>query len=41
MSSRDAMPWIIGALLVVGLVGLALWMTQPPENTLPDVYEVM
>jgi len=33
--------WVLGALLVVLGVALALWWTDPPENTLPDVYSVM
>lgn len=41
MSPRDVLPWILGALAVVVLVGLLLWLTAPPDNTLPDVYEVM
>ena len=35
------MPWIAGALLMVLAVGAYLWWTQPEENLLPQVYEVM
>ena len=31
----------LGALLVVAGVVAFLWWTAPPDNTLPDVYEVM
>ena len=41
MALRDTFPWVLGALLVVILVAAALWLTAPPENTLPEVYEVL
>ena len=41
MLDREALPWIAGALAVVVIVALALWLTRPEPNQLPEVYEVM
>ena len=41
MRVREMLPWLIGAALVVAAVAAFLWWTAPPDNTLPDVYEVM
>ena len=41
MKLQEALPWIVGATLVVAAVGLLLWWTVPEENALPDVYEVL
>jgi len=41
MRVRDMLPWIVGAALVVAAVAAFLWWTRPPENRLPEVYEVM
>jgi hypothetical protein len=39
--AREALPWILGAALVVAGVFAYLWLTAPDANLLPDVYEVM
>lgn len=39
--SRSPWPWLVGAGVVVLLIALAVWLSAPPENTLPDVYSVM
>ena len=36
-----ALPWIIGALLVILAVVLYLWLTAPEENPLPAIYDVL
>ena len=41
MEVRETLPWILGALVVVGAVVAYLWLTAPEENLLPHVYEVM
>ena len=38
---KEALPWVVGATLVVVAVGLLLWWTTPEENALPEIYEVM
>ena len=41
MDWRGSLPWIIGALLVVIGVLVYLWLTAPPDNPLPQVYDVL
>ena len=41
MRARELLPWVLGAAFVVLGVLALLWWTAPPDNTLPDVYEVM
>ena len=41
MTLREALPWVLGAIATIALVVLYLWWTEPPENTLPEVYEVL
>lgn len=36
---REALPWIAGALVVVVLVAVAVWLSLPEEDILPDIYE--
>lgn len=36
-----ALPWIIGALLVVTAVVVYLWYTAPEPNPLPLIYDVL
>lgn len=38
---KTALPWLVGAALVVAAVGLYLWWSAPDPNTLPDVYGVI
>jgi len=38
---RQALPWLLISMAIVIVIVLVLWFTQPPENTLPDVYSVM
>jgi hypothetical protein len=38
---KQALPWLLGAALVVAAVGLYLWLSAPEANTLPDVYGVI
>ncbi|MEC8425067.1 MAG: hypothetical protein VX000_14885 [Myxococcota bacterium] len=41
MRVRELMPWVLGALFLVLAAAAFLWWTAPPENTLPQVYEVL
>lgn len=41
MDWRGSLPWIIGALLVVLAVLAYLLLTAPPDNPLPQVYDVL
>jgi|GEM_PF-3159010 len=36
---KDALPWIGGALLVVGLVVAAVLWSLPEDDLLPEIYE--
>ncbi len=38
-SLKDALPWIAGALVVVVLVVVAVLMSMPEDDILPDIYE--
>jgi hypothetical protein len=38
---KQALPWLLGAALVVAAVGLYLWLSAPAANTLPEVYGVI
>lgn len=41
MPHREALAWILGALLVVALVAAWLWWTAPAPNPLQNVYGVL
>lgn len=41
MTLRELLPWVLGAVAVVGAVVAYLWWTAPADNRLPEVYEVM
>jgi hypothetical protein len=36
---KDALPWIVGALLVVLVVVAAVLMSMPEHDLLPGIYE--
>ena len=38
---KQALGWILGALLVLGLLALYLWMSSPEPDLLPSNYSVM
>ena len=38
---KQALPWLLGAALVVAGVAAYLVWSAPPENTLPKVYGVI
>jgi len=39
--ARELAPWVLGALLVVGLVALVLALTAPEANLLHRDYEIL
>ena len=39
--AREALGWILGALVVLGLLALYLWMSAPEPDLLPSNYSVM
>ena len=38
---QQNLAWMAGALLVIGMVALYLWITTPEDPILPDTYTVM
>jgi len=39
--NQNGLAWLAGALLVIGIVGVYLWLTTPEDPILPDTYTVM
>ena len=39
--ARQTLPWVLGALLILGLVALFLYLSAPEENLLHRDYEIL
>ena len=38
---REVLPWAGAVIIVLIVAFILIWLNQPPENSLPDVYGVM